>query len=425
MKFKGIMFSLISISLISFTAIYGIFDDTEPSEKVVNDISGEITFATNRTDKKDEIAKIIKEFEEIHPEVKVNLETIGNVEEILRRKASVGELADVTLVPSSIRVEEFKDYFLPLNDLGFSNDTTYNYNMGTDENGDLYAMSSSMIWIGIVYNKQAFKEAGIYDIPKTNKEFFEDCIKLKEKGITPMGLNYKQSWFINEWAESIPYLYEPNIEKNVIEDKKEILSEKSGMFKSLEFARNIYQNGYSEKDPLNYEWEQCKKDVKDGKTAMVVWSSDFQNQLVEMGASKSDIGMFPLPESNLINIIGDYEIAVSKNTKFPEVSKEFYKFLFEHSRYAEAVNITSSMKDNSNSQEMLKEINDFNITVKYQADTLKSLSKDDIRNQTMFLNNKRILELDYEFVQNYISLKDTKSLREDINKQWKNIKYET
>lgn len=424
MKVKKIIAVVFGVSF-TFILITGyIYSECSKINNENTEVSGEITFATNRIDKKEEIKEIINDFQEINPSIKVNLEVIGNVEEILKRRASVGELPDVTLVPESIKNDELKDYFLPLDDLGFSDDNINNYNIGTDEEGNLYTMSASMIWLGVIYNKQVFKEAGITDVPKTAEEFFEDCKKIKEKGIIPIALNYKQSWLISEWVESIPYLFEPDIEKEVSENNKEILSEDSGMFKSLEFARKIVKSGYCEKDLLNYEWEQCKNDLKDGKTAMVVWSSDLKNQLVEMGADKDNIGMFPVPESRLINIVGDYQIGVSKNSKYPEAAKEFFKFLFEDSRYAKAVKVTSSMKDSRDSEEMLNEISKFDIELKYQADTLKNLSKDDKRNQTMYLNTKRLLGVDYAFVQNYITSQDTKKIIEDLNKSWRNIKYE-
>ena len=424
MKVKKIIAVVFGVSF-TFILITGyIYSECSKINNENTEVSGEITFATNRIDKKEEIKEIINDFQEINPSIKVNLEVIGNVEEILKRRASVGELPDVTLVPASIKNDELKDYFLPLDDLGFSDDNINNYNIGTDEEGNLYTMSASMIWLGVIYNKQVFKEAGITDVPKTAEEFFQDCKKIKEKGIIPIALNYKQSWLISEWVESIPYLFEPDIEKEVSENNKEILSKDSGMFKSLEFARKIVKSGYCEKDLLNYEWEQCKNDLKDGKTAMVVWSSDLKNQLVEMGADKDNIGMFPVPESRLINIVGDYQIGVSKNSKYPEAAKEFFKFLFEDSRYAKAVKVTSSMKDSRDSEEMLNEINKFDIELKYQADTLKNLSKDDKRNQTMYLNTKRLLGVDYAFVQNYITSQDTKKIIEDLNKSWRNIKYE-
>ena len=72
-------------------------------------LEGDITFVSNRTDKSTEIEELIKEFEEIHPNVNVSLELIGDAQSILQRKASIGELPDVTLVPSTISKDEYKN----------------------------------------------------------------------------------------------------------------------------------------------------------------------------------------------------------------------------------------------------------------------------------------------------------------------------
>ena len=97
--------------------------------KVSDNLEGNITFVSNRTDKSVEIEALIKEFEEINPKVNVTLELIDDAQSILQRKASVGELPDVTLVPSTISKNEYRNYFLALDDLGFNDSNIYNYLM--------------------------------------------------------------------------------------------------------------------------------------------------------------------------------------------------------------------------------------------------------------------------------------------------------
>lgn len=43
-------------------------------------------FCSNRTDKSNELNELVDEFEKIYPNVHVNLELIGDVEEILEKK---------------------------------------------------------------------------------------------------------------------------------------------------------------------------------------------------------------------------------------------------------------------------------------------------------------------------------------------------
>ena len=77
---------------------------------VSDELNGEISFVSNRTDKSNELNQLIEEFEKIHPNVHINLELIGDVEEILERKAAVGDIPDVTLIPATIDKKEFSKY---------------------------------------------------------------------------------------------------------------------------------------------------------------------------------------------------------------------------------------------------------------------------------------------------------------------------
>ena len=64
---------------------------------------GEISFVSNRTDKKEELKNLVKEFEKLHPNVTVNLELIGEIEEIHKRREKEKKLTDFTIVPKNIK----------------------------------------------------------------------------------------------------------------------------------------------------------------------------------------------------------------------------------------------------------------------------------------------------------------------------------
>lgn len=424
-KYNKIIKMVILILLIVMIFVLGftIFNRNINLENNVNNINkneleGNISFVSNRTDKEEELNLLIKEFEEIHPKVKVNLELIGDAEEILQRKATVGELPDVTLVPAIINASEFDKYFLPLDDLGYNDDKIYNYSVGVSGDGKLYTLTTSITWQGVLYNKEIFKEANIKKIPETNEEFFEACKKIKNIGVTPIALNYKQQWIMNMWLESIPYLLDTNLEGNAIIKSEDILNDQSSVYKSLEFAREIVKNGYCENDLLNYDWQQCKNDIKDKKIAMIIWNSDFKYQLEDMGIPKDEMAMFPIPESKIIKVDGDYKFAVSKNTKYPDVSKEFLKFIFENDRYSKAVNIMSSLKDSEKNIKMLKELEAFDLPIVLQKNVAKNQISSNMAIHNEYDNLRKITKLDGSFAQKYIIASDTQSLSEDINKKW-------
>lgn len=387
-----------------------------------NEISGSITFVSNRTDKQKELSDLIDEFENVYPKVKVKLELIGNAEEILQRKASVGELADVTVVPNVISSNEYSRYFLPIDDLGFNKDNIYNYNEGVGSDGVLYNLSTSLSWQGVIYNKKMFNDLGIEDVPVTKEEFFKVCDKVNNNEIIPVALNYKQSWIMNMWLDIVPNLYDLNSGNLLLRSSHNALDDESDIYKSIEFLREIYKYGYCERNLINYEWEECKSDIVNGKIAMIIWNSDFINQLSDMGMNKEDIGIFPIPETKNVIIDGDYKIGVSKNTKSPEAAKAFFKFLFEKDRYANAVNIMSNLKDSDSSEKLLENIKKYDVKISFQDDLISQKTEKDKADYDTYLKIKNNTGIDYNLVQKYIITPDTDRIRKDINEKWKSEK---
>lgn len=377
-----------------------------------------ITFTSNRIDKRDELNQLITEFEKINPDMSVKLELIGDAESVLRRKASVGELSDITMVPSSIMdTGELEKYFLDIDYLGLNDDSIYNYLGGIGNDDKLYSINSSITWVGVIYNKKIFNEAGVYEIPKNMNEFLEACRKIKEMGTTPVALNYSQTWTMATWVDIVPYLLDLTLEEDIISKKKEIISSESGIYKSLEFSRQIVKNGYCEEDLLNYGWEQFKKDMSLGKIAMTIWNSELLKQIESIGGNLSEFDIFPFPESKRIILNGDYRYAISKNTKYPEVSKAFFKFLFLEGNYYKAINVTSPLKTKNNY--ILNDLRRYNIPIILESE----LSKDDKEKGTNYHNSyyiiKKSTSLDYAKVQEYLTTSNIEGLKGLINDEWK------
>lgn len=77
-------------------------------------------------------------------------------------RLSTRTLGDVLLLPNSIKNETFPNYFEPLGeelfeDVRFADFKSYD--------GNRYGIATGASTTGIVYNKEAFKKAGITDIP--------------------------------------------------------------------------------------------------------------------------------------------------------------------------------------------------------------------------------------------------------------------
>ena len=387
-----------------------------------SELVGSIAFVSNRTDKKDELEKLINEFKYIYPKVQVELELIGDAESILYRRAIVEELPDVTLIPGLIKLSDYSKYFLPLDDLEITNNNIYNYYTGVGIDNKLYNLTTSIAWNGIIYNKKVFEEANIKNIPNTKEEFFEVCEKIKDLGKVPIVLNYKQSWCINEWIDVIPNILNRNLESDIIKNNKDILGEESTLFKSLEFLREIVQNGYCENDLINYEWETCKNDIKNGNAAMFLGSSGFINQLEDMGMNSDDIGMFPFIDSEAIYVFGEYKLGVAKSTKHPEIAKEFLKFLFEDDRYAKAVNIVSPLKGTTDEKEFFLELGQFDMPIEIYGETLIGYSEEDNNLHEKYKELKKAVGIDYTFAQLYSISDNPDEIINEMNNKWRQEK---
>ena len=381
------------------------------------ELEGEISFLSNRVDKKEELNKLIEEFEKKYPNTKVNLELIGDLEEILQRRANVQELSDVAIIPTSIGTSEYHNYFLSIDDLGFNEDNIYNYSLGLGDDKKLYGLNTSITWSGIIYNKRIFQQAGIEDVPKTKKDFFEICEKIKKIGVIPFAINYKQPWYVEQWLDTISFNFDEEIINNLLFTEKNIFD--SGFGKALDFVRDIYLNGYSEKDLINYEWQQCKNDFKNGKVAMVLFGSDLKNQFEDLGMNIEDIGMFPVPETKIININGDYKLGIAKNTEYPDLSKTFLKFLFEDDRYAKAVNIMSPMKNSKENTKFFDELKGFEQKIIIQGEVAKNHTLKEIETYEIFDSLRKKTSLDYSFVQEYITSDSIETLKNNMNEKWK------
>ena len=291
--------------------------------------------------------------------------------------------------------------------------------MGLGSDSRLYCLNSSITWQGIIYNKEIFQRANIEKLPTTIEELFQACEKIKALGVTPIAINYRQSWTMNLWVDIIPHLFDNNFSKDTVLGNKTILNSDSGMYKSLNLAREIVKRGYCEEDLLNYDWQQFKNDMNDGKIAMTVWNSDFINQLEDMGMDKDDIGMFPIPETKIIKIYGDYKFAVSKNSDNPEVAKEFLKYIFEESRYAKAVNNISPLKEEIDSKDNFESMKEYGIPVEFYADFVRKQSVYDAKLEEEYLRLKNINGLDGSFVQKYITEDNIDNLINEAENKWK------
>lgn len=117
------------------------------------DISGKITFLTNRTDMiGKEYDEYVKRFNEKYPNIKVEFEASQtDYNQQAKVRMASGELPDVMFIPS-IPNSDLPKYFASLDDLGLNDQITFKDFKSFD--GKLYGITTGNSTSGIVYNKK-------------------------------------------------------------------------------------------------------------------------------------------------------------------------------------------------------------------------------------------------------------------------------
>lgn len=384
-----------------------------PADK--NEISGTITFLTNRTDmvgeKYDDYAK---RFNEKYPDAHVEFEAVTDLDKTTKIRVGSGEFPDVVLIPT-IPNSDLPKYFTPLDDLGL-NDRIYFKDYKSYEN-KVYGISVGATTTGILYNKKAFADAGITAVPQTLDEFYAAADKLKAAGKVALASNFKDQWTLYPWSSEIPTAIagDANLNNKRLEsDAPYQLDNPYGQ--SMGIIRNMYEKGYLEPDINSTNWEQSKKDIASGKFAMYVIGNWAIPQVIESGTDSSNIGYFPFPYDNSgkhnVTLAPDWAYGVNKNSEHPATAKAFVKWMLEDSGFDDFAGFIPVLKDKKPAVEQLTEFNSFK--PKY----IEAVSDDP--KVTAIVNKAQITK--EAFVQEFVLAPDPQTIIDKYNAAWANAK---
>lgn len=385
----------------------------DSKEEDVSKLAGKIVVATTRTDIADtKLKEIAEAFMAENPGTEVEFEGIKDYEQVVATRVAGGEAPDIYNILPNMGSDTYQEYFLPVNDLGFTEDDLYFYNATKGADGNIYGFSDYVEYTGVVYNKKSFAEAGIEQVPQTMDEFYDACEKIKAAGMVPVGTAFKDVWTMFPWTDFGMVQVAANGDangKNAYVEKDEIFDETE--VKSMNVARELYKKGYFESDIMSANWDQFKIDIAQGKTAMHYTASWFPPQMVEQGTAAEDVGMFPYPEAKGIYCAPGKVMAVSKNSKNPELAKAFLKYIIEDGKIANASGNAPAWKAADAENPFIDELLSYNIPVVEIEPTDPS-----------FVEIYNEAEIDEQsFLQSYVlEADDTKAqaLVDDVNTKW-------
>jgi raffinose/stachyose/melibiose transport system substrate-binding protein len=204
-----------------------------------------------------------------------------------------------------------------------------------------YMWSPSTTPIGVIYNKQVFKDAGIDTLPKTYSEFLDACEKLKKAGKVPIALGLQTPWV----TQLIPYAIapatafadDPNLAQDMLDGKKSFTNSKwDEVYKRY---LDLEKRGYFNPNPNGTTFEQQTEMVANGKAGMSIQVTGTLPGYVDAAKNPDQIATFPFPASESAD---DLEIAagisaglgVSSKTSKKEQANAFMKWLGEPKQMA-------------------------------------------------------------------------------------------
>lgn len=391
-------------------------DSNAAGKDTANKLSGKVTFLTNRTDMiGKEYDDYIKRFNEKYPDITIEFEASQtDYNQQIKVRMASGELPDLMFIPD-IPNSDLPKYFAPLDDLELSAEVTFKDFKSYD--GKLYGITTGNSTSGIVYNKKAFADAGITELPKTWDEFLAACEKLKQNGVIPLSSNFKDKWPLGNWVYDLPRVIENN--KNFPNERLNMeapFSMDNGYGKAMTLLRTLAEKGYLEKDINSTNWEQSKKDVANGKMGMYFLGNWVINQVIGVGAESDNIGFFPLPFDNSGEIRAglnpDFFYAVSKDSKNLEAAKAFLTWMLEDSGYEDFAGFISPLEGR---ESKLTQLAEFQAT---GVDLQEGMPDDP---KVIEISNKAQIDLP-AIAQEFVLAKDPQAVLDKWNKAWAKAK---
>ncbi|MCX4822626.1 extracellular solute-binding protein [Streptomyces sp. NBC_01142] len=179
--------------------------------------------------------------------------------------------------------------------------------------------------LGLLYNKEIFKKAGIAKPPATWDEFIATAKTIKEKtGITGTQLN-PEGYF------SLPFLYGEGGDMLDVEGKKITVNSPEAV-KAMETALKLSKSDVALKPATTDGYVAAQTSFKDGKIAMVVngpWSvsDDYSGKAFK---DKNNLGIANIPTGSSGKAgapIGGHNYSVYRGSKNKDASYLFVKFM--------------------------------------------------------------------------------------------------
>ncbi|WP_052421339.1 ABC transporter substrate-binding protein [Paenibacillus sp. FSL R7-0273] len=380
-------------------------------------LSGNILMLTNRIDliENGTMQGYADQFRKKYPEAAVEFEGLSNYATDIMVRLSTKDAGDVLLLPVNLPAKELSYFFEPLSEEMSADERFKSF---TAFDGKRYGLSTGTTTSGIIYNKKAFQQAGIAEIPQTLDDFYAVCAKLKQAGIIPLYMNYGAVWPLREWGNNMVNYMTGNAEylNNMVHNNNPWQTDNE-WGRSLGIARTLVARGYVEDELFSNNWEVSKTRLAKGEAGMYLSGNWTIRQVLDAGAASVDIGFFPLPYDNGLThyapLNPDWFIGVSKFSKNKELSMAWVNFLVKETAYT----AESFLPVDGSSEPSMEQYTEFN---SYHPELVEAVVQTDA-----FIDMANRSKLSFatgDYIQELIAAPDLQKSFDELNQRWKDAR---
>ncbi|MBE6063733.1 MAG: extracellular solute-binding protein [Clostridium butyricum] len=275
---------IIVIFFLVFEVISSIFNNNDNGKK-------QVVFMNDFCVISDKLEEYKQEFESLYPDIEIKNECIGdNYETICSYRLNAGNAGDVMVVPSSMNISYYKDYYEPLGTLDELS-KKYRFAGVKAVNNTVYSIPTDIsISGGIMYNMDVLKKAGIYKVPQNYDEFINTMRSIKNNtNIVSLYLNSNESEQLKAW-NSLVYTESGNANYNeqfALSDS--LFQENNSYYKLYKVLYECINEKLVEENYLTSKWEEGMFLFKNGEVAAVVTDYDEYLEIKNQCANKDSI----------------------------------------------------------------------------------------------------------------------------------------
>lgn len=347
MKKRISLLFVLLMCVITFVFAQG---NNEPKTVVAGDaLKGDLVYWSNWNEREPQgivISQAIKEFQKLHPNVKITAVWNGRENrKVLLPALESGKQIDLFDQTTDLVLGKLQNYLLDLSsfydkEYDTTNGKSYistllpasvNLVKSFSSSGKLYAVPYQPNMIAVFYNKDHFEKAGITTLPKTWDEFLIVCSKLKKAGFVPITSDdYYLINLIGSHIERIKgqeWLIENMKNPSVVFNDSEVL-------KGFEDFKYMMDNGYYSEYILSNKYPAGQQDMALNNNISMYYNGTWlPNELKGSTGPDFNWGAFNYPVINpTVSDSGHVQynsqaLAINKNCKNPEVAFEFAVFL--------------------------------------------------------------------------------------------------